>query len=365
MPTPRIIIAISLLAAILCSCRHKTETGTYGMETVISEQRDGYACHLIEFDTEPGERIRGYLLVPDRASATCKVPAVVMLHDHGARFDIGKEKLVRPIQAETASCTVPGHIAKSAEQWAGKYFDGIFFGDLLASEGFAVIVADALYWGERSSPEAREWSRLTFGDTSGPERKDSLKQKIRNLKQTVYEGQRDVYAGFEDKGDCWAEKILRDDIATAGLISSMPFVDTSRVHAFGFSMGAHRCWLLSAFCDRIKRGAAVCWMTEKQSYDSDNASDLSMRIPSMRDTMDFPDIARLTRPKPMLFINGAEDPLFPKETVRKAFNRMQAEYSGCPPGTLRTYFVPGGHHCGTAVQDSVLQFFSDIAVRRK
>lgn len=350
MPTTRTFITaiiITAVAAALCGCRHNVSTAAFGMETVISEQRDGYVCSLVEFSTGPDERVRGYLLVPDNASVTDKVPAVIMLHDHGARFDIGKEKLVRPM--------APEHIVRSAGQWADKYFDGVFFGDFLAARGYAVIAADALYWGERSSPEAYEWSRLSFGDSLNMQ-----KQRIRELKQTVYEGQRDIYAGFEARGECWAEKILKDDIATAELAASLPFVDTSRIYAFGFSMGAHRCWLLSAFCDRIKGGAAVCWMTTKSAYDSDNASDLSMRIPSLRDTMDFPDISRLTRPKPMLFINGEDDHLFPKEAVYEAFGRMQSEYAGCPPGTLRTYFVPGGHHCGRAVQDSVISFFSGL-----
>ena len=126
------------------------------METILSEQRDGYVCSLIGFNVGDGERVRGYLLVPDTASPDSKAPAVVLLHDHGARFDIGKEKLVRPLAQE--------HIVRSAEQWADRYFDGIFFGDFLASEGFTVIVADAIYWGERSSPEAQEWSRLSFGN---------------------------------------------------------------------------------------------------------------------------------------------------------------------------------------------------------
>ena len=350
MPVTRTFITaiiITAVAAALCGCRHNDSTAAFGMETVISEQRDGYVCSLIEFNTGPDERVRGYLLIPDNASATDKVPAVIMLHDHGARFDIGKEKIIRPM--------APEHIVRSAGQWADKYFDGVFFGDLLAARGYAVIAADALYWGERSSPEAYEWSRLSFGDSLNMQ-----KQRIRELKQTVYEGQRDVYAGFEARGECWAEKILKDDIATEELAASLPFVDTSRIYAFGFSMGAHRCWLLSAFCDRIKGGAAVCWMTMKSAYDSDNASDLSMRIPSLRDTMDFPDISRLTRPKPMLFINGEDDHLFPKEAVYEAFGRMQSEYAGCPPGTLRTYFVPGGHHCGRAVQDSVISFFSGL-----
>ena len=362
MSIKQTILTVIFLTIILPAAAQDHDC--YNVEELCSEQREGYSCTLVRFNAHDGDSISAYILMPDNASQDNPVPGIVMMHDHGARFDIGKEKLVKPIcrnpdHAEEAGAGfpygAPGHISASAKEWSDKYFDGVFFGDLLAARGYAVIAADALYWGERSSPEAYEWSRLSFGDSLNMQ-----KQRIRELKQTVYEGQRDIYSGFEARGECWAEKILKDDIATAELAASLPFVDTSRIYAFGFSMGAHRCWLLSAFCDRIKGGAAVCWMTTKSAYDSDNASDLSMRIPSLRDTMDFPDISRLTRPKPMLFINGEDDHLFPKEAVYEAFGRMQSEYAGCPPGTLRTYFVPGGHHCGRAVQDSVISFFSGL-----
>ena len=246
MPVSRTITAVFILSAILCGCQRQVHPTGFDMETILSEHMVGYVCSLIGFNVGDGERVRGYLLVPDTASPDSKAPAVVLLHDHGARFDIGKEKLVRPLAQK--------HIVRSAEQWADRYFDGVFFGDFLASEGFTVIVADAIYWGERSSPEAQEWSRLSFGNGAdmATENPDCRKHRIRELKQEVYEGQREIYANYEKAGRCWAEKILEDDIATAELVASLPFVDTSRIYAAGFSMGAHRCWLLSAFSDRIR-----------------------------------------------------------------------------------------------------------------
>ena len=238
----------------------------------------------------------------------------------------------------------------------------MFFGDFLASEGYAVIAVDALYWGERSCQEAQEWSRLTFckevGQSLDKEARDSVKNRIKKLKLQVYEGQREIYAGLAADGKCWAGKILEDDIASAELLASMPCVDSSRIGAFGFSMGAHRCWLLSAFCDRIKCGAAVCWMTLKSSYDSDNASDLSMRIPAMRDTMDFPEIAELLKPKTMLFVSGRDDHLFPEDAVKAAFQTMNEIY-GEDRAALTTCFSEGGHRCGKSVQILVSKFFKD------
>ena len=67
------------------------------MKILKKEARDGYDCNYIEFSVERKERIKAYLLIPHGAGQSSPSPAILMLHDHGARFDIGKEKLVRPI----------------------------------------------------------------------------------------------------------------------------------------------------------------------------------------------------------------------------------------------------------------------------
>ena len=145
--------------------------GPEDVEIVAGEQRDGYRCLLVEYSAgEPGagvqgeavgtgERLRSYLLVPDSASPENRVPGIVLLHDHGARFDIGKEKLVRPLSG------VPENIRLSSEQWVRDNFDGVYWADSLASEGYAVIVPDMLYWGGRSSAACRKWSELKFSDS--------------------------------------------------------------------------------------------------------------------------------------------------------------------------------------------------------
>ena len=316
-----------------------------GMTVLRSEDRGRYDCLYVEFSVEENERITGCLLVPDIAGER-KCPAIIMLHDHGARFDIGKEKLVRPFG-------VPEHIMRSSEEWTDRYFDGEYFGDYAADHGYVVFVTDALYWGERSSEEAREWSRLTFEENED----EQTEAEAKTLKNTVYEGQRQIYEDCVREGREWGEKILHDDMVSADFVASLPYVDENRIGAFGFSMGAHRCWLLSAFSDRIKCGAAVCWMLMKEDYDSDNPSDLSMRITSMRSKMDFPDIAAMLRPKPMYFISGINDRLFPTESVEKAFSRMQEHYGDCSADRLITVMSDGGHHCGKKIQRDVMEFF--------
>ena len=150
------IILVSFLFFVLAEAgiMSRTLPDTTGFAVVAEEQRQGYKCFLIEYggvsadpavpvsgsvsagrpavasDIAAGEDlIRSYLLVPDGASALDKRPGLVLLHDHGARFDIGKEKLVRPL-AES-----PGHIRRSSEEFVRTNFDGVYFADSLASLG--------------------------------------------------------------------------------------------------------------------------------------------------------------------------------------------------------------------------------------
>ena len=350
------------------------------MVVLEEEDRGDYVCQMVEFSVDDShandrgrkvksaERIKGYLLVPDAAEKG-KCPALVMLHDHGARFDIGKEKLVRPI-ADALPKGVDDHIYKSSRQWIDKNFDGVYLADSLASLGYVVFVSDALYWGERSSDEAQRWSELNYGlrgdETLAEDRKLSSKARkdtLKALKIRVYEGQRNVYSKLDDNKVIWAEKILRDDIASVHLLAGLPYVDSNRIGAFGFSMGAHRCWLLAAFCDKVKCGVALSWITSLDGYDGNNASDLSMRIKPMRDYLDFGDIGAFLAPKPMLFLNGETDHLFPKDLVQVAFDKIKMHYkayeteTGVPSVThLNTEFFDGGHHCGKEEQATIVSF---------
>ena len=322
------------------------------MSILAAEERDGYECRYVEFTVDRNdsgeERIRAYLLVPDGAA---KNPAVLMLHDHGARFDIGKEKLVKPMAA-ILEMGAEDHIMNSSKQWIDKNFDGVYLADYLASLGYVILVADALYWGERSSEDAQRWSELTYGGTI---RNQASKDTIKVLKARIYDGQEDLYRKLCSQKIIWAEKMLRDDAASLRLLKSLPYVDKDRVGAFGFSMGAHRCWMLAAFCKEVSCGVAMSWMTTLDREERMKASDYSMAIMPMREQMDFGDIGKFLAPKPMLFLSGTTDHLFPKEKVTIAFEKLKSHYRECPE-KLETVFFEGGHHCSKEVQSVIVSY---------
>lgn len=79
--------------------------------------------------------------------------------------------------------------------------------------------------------------------------------------------------------------------------------------------------------DRIKAGASICWMitTDAQltrRFGRKENGGFANCIPGLRQYLDYPHIASLACPKPMLFINGTKDKLFPEPGVKDAFAEM-------------------------------------------
>ncbi|MFI7497003.1 dienelactone hydrolase family protein [Streptomyces sp. NPDC049687] len=264
------------------------EDGTpYAPEYGPPVRRDGYTARLVTLSLTRYERVRAALLTPDGSGP---FPAVLLLHDHGARFDIGKEKLVRPWYDDVRLA--------SAQAWADTYFSGRFVGDELARRGYVVLCADALGWGDR-----------------GP---------------LAYDQQQALASNLFNLGSSLAGLMAREDARAAGFLAGLDRVDARRVAAVGFSMGAFRAWQTAALTDDIAAAASVCWMTglKDMMVPGNNTlrgqSSYYMLHPGLPRHLDFPDVASIAAPRPMLFFAGGLDPLFPTDGVRTAHTRLRA-----------------------------------------
>jgi dienelactone hydrolase len=154
-----------------------------------------------------------------------------------------------------------------------------------------------------------------------------------------------------------------DDIAGTEFLASLPEVDATRIGCMGCSMGAYRAWMLSALSDRIKAGAAVCWMvtTDEQmsfNYSRTENGGFANCFPGLRRWLDYPHVASMACPKAMLFINGSQDKLFPVPGVEKAFRVMHDTWKSQGANEkLETELWDIPHSCPVRAQERVLQFF--------
>lgn len=251
------------------------------------EDRGSYVARRVVLNISADSRILAYLLVPKGEGP---FPAVLLLHDHGARFDIGKEKMVRPFD-ET------DEIINSSNEWVEENYSGRYVGDELAKKGYVCFITDALNWGSRGGGG--------------------------------YEGQQALSANLLNLGASFASVIAYEDLRAAEFLAMQPGVDTSKIAAMGLSMGAFRTWQIAARSEHISAGVAVCWMSsvKEKVVPGNNIvrgnSAYSMIHPAIFNFLDYPDIASIACPKPMFFINGLKDDLFPVPSVEHAYEKMR------------------------------------------
>ena len=298
----------------------------YKAKVLFEEQREGYKAKKIEIQLSRYYTVPAYILIPDGKGP---FPAINLLHDHGAHLFIGKEKTIRPLACEDSV------VIKDAEVWSAGGYEGQFFGDFLARHGYVVLSTDAPMWGER-------------GQKEGPRRD----------KYDMIAGNMMMY------GIDLCAWMTYDDISATDYLASIPEVDSRRIGCTGWSMGAYRAWMLSALSDRIKAGAAVCWMvtTDEQmsfKYARTENGGFANCFPGLRRWLDYPHMASIACPKPMLFINGSQDKLFPVAGVKKAFQIMHDTWDsqGCGD-RLVTELWEMPHSCGKKSQQYVLDFFN-------
>lgn len=312
---------------VLAECMQNLQPApkAYAMEVTDREQRDGYEARKIRFNLSEWSRVPAYLLVPEGKGP---FPAIVLLHDHGAHFSIGKEKMVRPFH-------VAPEVMEDADQWASQCYDGQYVGDYLARHGYVVLAVDALFWGERGRKEG-----------------------------TSYDAQQALASNFLQMGASWGAFINVDDMRSAEFLASLPFVDKKRVGSLGFSMGAYRSWMLAALTDVVRASASVCWMNTTEhlmtltNNQNKGGSAYAMLIPALRRYLDYPHVASIACPKPTLFFNGTRDKLFPIEGVRDAYREMEAVWkSQGASDRLVTKLWDEKHFFNKEMQKETLEFF--------
>lgn len=316
----------------------------------------GVVRELYQLQLTEHSRTNAYLLRPPQVRA-----GVLLLHDHGAFFAIGKEKwLAAPPQAlaQRSSATSPSHTPSPADtassadtathsntaespwpaalRWQAKYFDGHAIADELAAQGYLVLVADSVGFGEHG--------------------------------QLQYAEQQQLAAHLLATGHSLAGLAAVEDLQLAAFLRSQLGADKPLI-SLGFSMGAFRAWQVAALSDEVDASAAICWfgrwqdMVQAGSNLDKGQTAFYFLHPGLNARYDIPDLVSLAAPKPLYLINGGQDALMPVDGVLHGYRQLQQVWRLLDAETqLRTeLWSEAGHRFSAAQQQQVWQWLQQIS----
>jgi dienelactone hydrolase len=186
-----------------------------------------------------------------------------------------------------------------------------------------------------------------------------------------YDGQQALAANLLHLGTSFAGLIAHEDLRAAEFLATRPEVDGKRVAAMGLSMGSFRTWQVAAMSDHIAAGVAVCWMATVKGLmvpgnnQTRGQSSYAMTHPGLFRWLDYPDVASLACPKPMLFYNGLKDSLFPVPAVRDAYSKMRRVWESQKAGdrlVTKLWDVP--HAFNRDMQDEAFAWLDGVLKSR-
>jgi dienelactone hydrolase len=246
-----------------------------GPATLIrTEKHQGYTLERLALDLNGLEPVPAILLVPDKRQR--RAPGLLFIHWHAGMYDLGKEQLLRGVEAQPA------------------------YAPVCAEKGLVTLAIDSWCFGERKH------------DSNG------------------HRGEEDTFKLMLWQGRVLWGMMMLDELRALNYLAARPEVDSSRLGAFGMSMGATKAWWLAALDPRVRLCLDVCCLTdygELISAHSLSEHGVYYYVPSLLKHFDTSGINELNVPRPRLSVNGRLDKLTPPAGVEKIRDHLLPLYA--------------------------------------
>ena len=247
------------------------EIGAHPISLVSRKTRPGAECIVEELvlATAGGEHFRGLMTRPGDDG---RHPAILYIHAHGNRYDIGASEL---LDGRPALVSPPG--------------------PLLANAGYAALCIDLPGFGSRAAAT------------------ESALAKARLW-----------------RGGTLAGQMLGELHAALGFLAAEPGIDAARIGAFGISMGATFAYWLAAVEPRLAAAVHLCCYADFDVLVETGAHDLHgiyLTVPGLLEIASNGEIAGLVAPRPQFIGIGDRDPLTPPAAVDRALAATRKAYA--------------------------------------
>ncbi len=162
--------------------------------------------------------------------------------------------------------------------------------------------------------------------------------------------------GYTPAGvECW------NGMRALDYLSTRPEVDTNRFGITGRSGGGAYSWFVTAMDDRIKAAAPTAGITDLENHIVDGAveghCDCMFFVNTYR--WDYPQLAALAAPRPLLIVNTDDDNIFPLNGVVRLRDKVRRVYDLLGAGDkCGLVITPGPHKDTQELQVPVMRWFN-------
>jgi len=261
-------------------------------------QENGFARQLIQYQSEPGQFVQAYLLIPDSGagSGKSKLPGIVALH-------------------QTTDASIDEIAGVSGR-------DAMQMGRKLAQEGYVVICPRCFLWQDVSSlNEAVAKHRQRHPNTTG------MAKMLHDAKRAT-----DVLAGLKN-------------------------VDSNRIGAIGHSLGAKEVLYLAAFDERIKAAVSSEGGLGYRTTNWDAPWYLGEAIRDPEFPLNHHQLLALIAPRPFLIVGGESGPGAADGDRSWVIMNSALPAWNLYPGPVRLGLL--NHHLGHSVPEEVFEKISE------
>jgi cephalosporin-C deacetylase-like acetyl esterase len=154
-------------------------------------------------------------------------------------------------------------------------------------------------------------------------------EDIREFNRRASQSEQLVARTLFTAGISWPGVMVWDDLRTLEYLAQRPEVDARRLACAGLSVGGYRSYMLAALDERIRAVVSVGFMKSDKAQIRQhviNSTGFSFHLVGLLRYLDFPDLAGLIAPRPLLLMNGTRDRLFQQDGLKAAYAKVHAIY---------------------------------------